>query len=131
MIGLLTMFVLIPAVKVFSAPGFVWQFPYAPSSVGGLTFVLHVANPWSTPSHGRILTTPNGGTPISHAITINPLAIVSFTPADVSCPTGVVCQVVVVYDDAASVGFNPILEMQTAAGVPLTFVTSPYNYPTQ
>ena len=143
-IGLLTMLVLTPAVEVFSAsmdtpmmltpeqqeelsvlaPGVIWEFPYAPSSVGGLTFTLIITNRTTTPLPIVITTVPSGQAALQRLFTLGPAQILSFIPADVSCASGLVCRLGLTFGGGAIPAFDAVLEiLSTTTSVPVGFLT--------
>jgi hypothetical protein len=147
--GLLTLFVMAQAVEVFSAdldplmtpeqqeelgveaPSYVLEFPFAPSSVGGLTFTLYVTNRNPASLSIVVTTVPSGQTPIQRPLNLGASQIAGFDPGILNCATGNVCRLVVSFQGGTNTAFDALLQIQTTAGQPIGFVPATLGGPVQ
>ena len=149
-VGLLTVFILVQVVEVFSAdvgplltaeqreelgvqaPSFNIEFPVAFSGVNGLTFALFVTNRTTVDLPIVIITVPSGQTPIQRPFTLGPSQIAGFGPADVLCDLGLICRLIVHFPGGVDSAFDAILEILTTAGQPVGFLApASFVYTTQ
>ena len=147
--GLLALFVMAQAATSFSAdlgplmspeqqdelgveaPGYILEFPFAPSGVGGLTFTLWLTNRNPVPLSIVVTTVPSGQTPIQRPLNLGPSQIASAAPDLLNCVTGNICRLVVSFQGGTNAAFDALLELQTTTGQVIGFVPATLGGPVQ